>query len=440
MGVNIEVFGPFRNGEGIVTAMSATEQKHWAESIGGRLPTAVEFDAIWNSACVQVTPHPRRAATAPLDALNEDVAKAIEDRGEATDRVAAGKTWLTSRKTTSHKAVNYGFHVPLDELMGNLWRGIKTYAAKSGNGRVIQPEANAHIWGHKDYSQLGYAVRDIEDVDDTDPPPKADDKPPTFTVLGNRGADVRALQEWFLDYGHEPARIIRETSLKPNGSVDGIHGDGMERAIAAYLGRELASDTLPPSSEPSSVILPEVSFRQAKHYRPGRIKGPPIWIVIHTAETIEHSEAAESLQAYAATMPDGRVASWHFSIDDNTICQSVRCGLFGHNDDTAFAAPGANARGIQIELAGRARQNEEDWHDPFSTAQLDLCAQLVSALCLRWDIPADKVGPTDMRAGMPGICGHRDVSKGVGKGRTSHTDPGIHFPWDEFLEQVRSMM
>lgn len=77
----------------------------------------------------------------------------------------------------------------------------------------------------------------------------------------------------------------------------------------------------------------------------------------------------------------------------------------------AFAAPGCNHDGYQVEHAGYARQSPEEWGDAASVAMLQLAA------------------------GMSGFVGHDQVSR-VYK-RSDHTDPGPAFPWSYYMSLVR---
>ena len=416
---DMEVAGPYRDPDtGRVTALSALEQRTWAESIGGRLPTPAEVDAIAAHACVLVPPRPRDVVTAALDAVDADISTALEQRGEDTNRIAAGKTWVRSSQSSAARATNYGWHVPASEVDRSTlkWRGIRVYPTTDPALYVIQPAAQAHSWGHVDYSQIGYAVRDLAGGG---PPSGPDTLPrPSPSRPGERGDRVAAWQKYILAYF-----ASRGEQALPRYGADGHHG----RETSQWTSRWRA---LNDEAEPAAAPL-QASFRQAQSYYPGRRNGPPIWIVIHTAEALEHSATAERLQSWAASGPIG--VSWHYAVDDDTIAQSVR------EEHTAWAAPGANARGIQIELAGYARQTDDEWADAFSSAQLELCARLVAGICDRWEIPPVKVGPIEMGEGKSGICGHSDVTRGVGKGRTNHGDPGLRFPWSSFIARVREL-
>ena len=102
-------------------------------------------------------------------------------------------------------------------------------------------------------------------------------------------------------------------------------------------------------------------------------------IVIHTMEVPETNSAAESVgRAFAD--PARRVSA-HVGVDTDSTVRYVS------DDDTAWAAPGANADGLQIELAGRAGQTTGQWADAPSRAILERAAQQVATWCRAYGIP-----------------------------------------------------
>ncbi|WP_433513853.1 peptidoglycan recognition protein family protein [Nonomuraea sp. CA-143628] len=149
-------------------------------------------------------------------------------------------------------------------------------------------------------------------------------------------------------------------------------------------------------------------------------------IVVHTMETGESGNVAESVAAYFARPSTN--ASAHLCVDNNSV---VRCVS---DSDTAWAAPGCNSDALQIELAGRAGQNAAQWADEYSKNLLDLAARQVAAWCKTHSIPARRLTRAQLRAGQRGIVGHQDVSA-VYK-RSDHWDPGSNFPWTSFIAKV----
>ena len=76
-----------------------------------------------------------------------------------------------------------------------------------------------------------------------------------------------------------------------------------------------------------------------------------------------------------------------------------------------------NERSIGIEHEGHAADAS------FPAAMLDASAEVVAILCRKFHIPADRQH----------IVGHVEVP-----GHGSHTDPGVHWPWDDYMARVRA--
>lgn len=175
-----------------------------------------------------------------------------------------------------------------------------------------------------------------------------------------------------------------------------------------------------------------MQFVQARNYTPGPRRGKALFVVIHSMESQETSKTAENVASWFAG-PSAPKASAHYCVDSDSIVQCVA------EDDIAWHAPGVNADGIGIELAGRAAQSREDWLDEYGVRMLDLAAVLVADICSRHDIPAEYVGAEGLRTKTPGIVGHVDATIAFGK-VGGHVDPGPHFPWDYFIERVRAQL
>jgi N-acetyl-anhydromuramyl-L-alanine amidase AmpD len=150
-------------------------------------------------------------------------------------------------------------------------------------------------------------------------------------------------------------------------------------------------------------------------------------IVIHSMEAPEKGETAENVARFFQNTQNP--ASAHLCIDNNSIVQCV------FDNDIAFAAPGVNTDGIQLELAGFARQKREEWLDPYSVLVLENAANAAAQYCLKYNIPIKHLTDEELKAGQTGIIGHVQASRVYKK--STHTDPGEGFPWDHFIERVK---
>lgn len=162
----------------------------------------------------------------------------------------------------------------------------------------------------------------------------------------------------------------------------------------------------------------------------GRIK-PIRLVVLHSTESLEVSDGAENVAAYLAR-PSTR-ASAHVITDNDSSVRGVP------DADTAWAAPGANADGLQLEMVGKAGQTSAQWDDAYSRAVLERSAQQVAEWCRTHGIPARALTVAQVRDGKTeGICTHDDVSKAFG--RSSHWDPGPSFPKAVFVARVNELL
>jgi hypothetical protein len=122
---------------------------------------------------------------------------------------------------------------------------------------------------------------------------------------------------------------------------------------------------------------------------------------------------------------------------------AVRCVL---DTEKAAGAKGAPYRSrtvndwaLQVEHAGYARQSRAEWLDASSTATMEQGARVFADWCDLYVIPPYRLTDDELRAGMHGLVGHADVSRAL-RVPHGHTDPGTGFPWDVYLEMVRSFM
>ena len=174
-----------------------------------------------------------------------------------------------------------------------------------------------------------------------------------------------------------------------------------------------------------------IPFLQAKNFTPlpGSLPLRNIdVVVIHDMEYPESPSGAEWCAEFFAG-PSAPKASAHYSVDSNSVIQSVR------DRDVAWHAPGANHNGIGIEHAGYAKQSREQWLDDYSRAELAISAKLVARLLALYNIPLVKLTSADLQAKQRGICGHKDVTDAFSNGK-GHYDPGPNFPWNEYLALV----
>jgi N-acetyl-anhydromuramyl-L-alanine amidase AmpD len=172
-------------------------------------------------------------------------------------------------------------------------------------------------------------------------------------------------------------------------------------------------------------------FVQAKWYtqvddaKPRKIRV----IVIHDMEFYERGDSAEVIANDFATRPATSKASAHVCVDNNSIVQCVR------DRDVAYAAPGCNNDGIQIELAGYMNQTGAQWMDLYSVAVLALASDAVAQYAIKYGIPLVHLTNAQLSAGMKGIVGHYQVSQVYKK--SDHQDPGSSFPWSYFLQSAQ---
>ena len=116
------------------------------------------------------------------------------------------------------------------------------------------------------------------------------------------------------------------------------------------------------------VIGPRCVFHGPRRW-PGQIRR----VVIHDAE----GSTAAGVAAYGASR--SAKASWHWAVDDK---QAIRCLP---DDVVAWAAPGANNDGIQIELCGFARWSKPTWYRHQAT--LKRGAWVAAEACVNYGIP-----------------------------------------------------
>ncbi len=317
-----------------------------------------------------------------------------------------GKDWVVSNylsKKPKGTAANYGWY-----SVGAPYRSASGY-------KMWQTLGFAHNVEHVDYSQTLRLLH------------------PMMLLDGKQVSveTVAASSDWALVSSEGPVASWR------------IPGTGPAKPATDPQPFPEEADTMPDAA-------PLVSkFVEAKNFGSGGIKYVDRsafikHIVIHSAEMKEVVTGAEALAAWASGK-DAPQASWHYGVDSDSIVQCVK------DEHIAWHAPGCNKTGIGIELVGYAKQTAEEWTDAFSTAQLNLAARLVAMLCAKWKLPRVFLDAEALIAGKAGITTHAEVTKAckLAKERkltssafynsnTTHTDPGKHFPMEDFLALASS--
>ncbi len=193
---------------------------------------------------------------------------------------------------------------------------------------------------------------------------------------------------------------------------------------------------VPSPPPPPMAWVPAGPFRKADR-TPDNVTA----IVIHTTEgrwsdDLTHAENQERnfRNVINYFKKNDRNVSAHYIIGRNgEICQMVNEG------DVAHTQTYYNGRAFGIECAGWSRR-PETWTPELMESLIKLCAYL----CVKWDIPAYHpegtayegpysviVDEENKRFTGPGLVGHDQVQP------WNKSDPGDHFPWEEFSERVR---
>lgn len=171
----------------------------------------------------------------------------------------------------------------------------------------------------------------------------------------------------------------------------------------------------------------------AKNYTKGPRKGKIRLIVIHSMESQEKPDTAESVAKWFGG-PTAPQASAHYCVDNNSAVRVV------DDQDIAWGAPQANSDGLHIELAGTAKQTSAEWQDAYSLGVLDQAAKIVALWCKTYSIPATHLSVAQVAdRKTAGICGHVDVTKAF-PGTGTHVDPGVQFPWSVFIGKVQALL
>lgn len=157
---------------------------------------------------------------------------------------------------------------------------------------------------------------------------------------------------------------------------------------------------------------------------PTRLR-PVRLIVLHTMEVPCTDQATRAVMV--GFQDTSRHASAHYGVGPGLTLSGVP------ETATAWATPGANADGIQIEQAGYSGKESgtpagTDWTSDPGAAVVARTAALMRDLCARWNIPRRHLTDAQLAAGQSGIIGHIQASRVYGG---THWDPGDTYPWEQ---------
>ena len=154
-------------------------------------------------------------------------------------------------------------------------------------------------------------------------------------------------------------------------------------------------------------------------------------VVLHTMEVDENDPNVAEAVGNAFANP-ARQASAHVGADTDSECRYVA------DADTAWAAPGCNADGLQLEMAGRAGQTTGQWTDAASKKILERGAQRTATWCRTYGIPVKHLSDAELAAGQRGIVDHWAATRVYRQ--SDHTDVGPAFPWASFIARVHALL
>jgi peptidoglycan hydrolase-like protein with peptidoglycan-binding domain len=249
--------------------------------------------------------------------------------------------------------------------------------------------------------------------------------------VGSTGPDVMAWQQALLARGYLLGTADGDFGKRTHNATCAFQaGAGLE-VTGEVTALELQVIAVPavPSIRPPPVLAHTIPFVQARFY--GKRRTVVDLIVLHCMEGPESSTRAERCAEYMSTLPvDAGAKSAHYYVDSDSVVQGV------HDHLVAYAAPGCNHNGLQIEHAGYARQTRAEWLDDFGTRMLWLSAQLVARKLRERSLPIRFLRAADLlKKGARGITTHHEVS--IAFGRSDHHDPGPGFPMTWYLGQVQ---
>jgi hypothetical protein len=158
------------------------------------------------------------------------------------------------------------------------------------------------------------------------------------------------------------------------------------------------------------------------------------WLVVHSAICCD--AAPGSAHSLAKYLSDGalnkgkpRKVSWHLNIDGSPLDEGIVASL-----DERWIGIHTGSKIVDTHSLGceMCAQVPGDWNHPDYLQMLDNTSYAFAEWCRRYNIPPEPLTAAQLRAGQPGIISH-NLSRLV-YGGTSHTDPGVSFPWAKFWD------
>ena len=164
----------------------------------------------------------------------------------------------------------------------------------------------------------------------------------------------------------------------------------------------------------------------------GNSNGPRAKTAYAVVHTQEGDGTAVSLANYCnSTWDKGlKAVSYNLTVDSIDTVEVVPV------TESSWSAVDANDIAVHLCFAGsRAAWTRADWLS--RDAMLKRGAKAIAAACKQFDIPAVKVLSSGGWPVTPkGIAGHVDFGTRGG----GHTDPGVSFPWTEFVGMVQGYL
>ncbi len=240
--------------------------------------------------------------------------------------------------------------------------------------------------------------------------------PPAGLELGNRGPQVKQLQDALVKLGYmTKAQVATGPGIfgeKTKAAVTKFQADHKLPTTGYYgdlthaaLKKALASDTRPP--KPGTFTKPPVVNAPSPNSNSRGGADIDTIVLHHTASNNEAGDLATltkkgtDVSAHYLIGQDGTI--YHLVDDKMTAWHAGKSSLRG---DTS---PSVNNRSIGIEIT-----NDGSGKTPFTEAQYKALTQLTGYLKQQYKVP------------MENIVGHKDVA--VPKGRKS--DPAENFDWN----------